>query len=143
MLQSLFTPPNRTRTLLFLGLCLGLAVAAALVGIDDNPPGLIMAALSGLSLVLAFTHAWRSASRFQRLIRLAVVVFILSLALGIGLQILVESTGMTGLGGQISGIYRYRPAVGCAFPVPSRPAGGDGRHLHPAKQGRAAIAAPF
>ena len=66
MFQSLFTPPNRTRTLLFLGLCLGLVVAAALVGIDDNPVGLIMAALSGISLVLAFTHAWRGGLFYSR-----------------------------------------------------------------------------
>ena len=41
-----------------------LAGAGALVGIPDNPPGIILLYCSGLTLVLAFAHRWKSPDRF-------------------------------------------------------------------------------
>jgi putative exporter of polyketide antibiotics len=41
-----------------------LALAAVLIGIDDNPPGAALAALSGTALATALVHHWRSPERF-------------------------------------------------------------------------------
>lgn len=72
MLKAFSTPGNRTRTLVFLTVCAALAVAAGFVGIDDNPPGLILAYLAGVALTLAFAHPWRSPRTFRRLLYAAV-----------------------------------------------------------------------
>lgn len=43
----------------------GVAVAAAfLVGISDNPPGILLLYGATASLILAFVHSWRSSKRF-------------------------------------------------------------------------------
>jgi hypothetical protein len=115
MLESFSTPRNRTRTLLFLGLCALLAIAAAGVGIDDNPPGIALALLSAASLVLAFAHPWRSAARFRRLIYVSILGFVLLLAAGVALQILVESTSLPGLASQILAFVGTASLLGAGF----------------------------
>ena len=58
---------NRARTLASLGIC-GLAViGAAIVGIDDNPPGLVLAYVAALFFIIAFVHSWRSKRQFGML----------------------------------------------------------------------------
>ena len=52
-----------------------LAGAAALVGIADNPPGIILLYCSGLTLVLAFAHRWQTPDRFLVLFLGAVLGF--------------------------------------------------------------------
>ncbi len=68
MLQVLATPRDRTRSLIFLAVCGAAAIAAALVGIDDNPPGIFLALAAAVALVLAFVHPWRTQKQFGRLL---------------------------------------------------------------------------
>jgi hypothetical protein len=63
MLQA-FTRPNRRLTIGLFVLCSGLAIAAALVGLADNPPGLLLALLAGMAAVAAFVHPWRTVNQF-------------------------------------------------------------------------------
>jgi len=44
------------------------AIAAAAVGIDDNPPGILLAFLAATAFVLAFVHPWRTARQFRFLL---------------------------------------------------------------------------
>lgn len=63
MLQ-VFTPVHRRRTLELFVLAGGLAIAAAMVGLDDNPPGLLLALFACMAAVAAFVHPWRAARAF-------------------------------------------------------------------------------
>jgi len=65
MIDALSTPRNKIRTLIFLVICGLLAIAAAAVGISDNPPGILLAFLAATALVLAFVHPWRTAKQFR------------------------------------------------------------------------------
>ncbi len=76
MIDALANPHNRNRTFIFLVACSVLAIAAIMVGIDDNPPGVILAYLSAFAFVLAFVHPWRTSKQFLRLIYQSVLVFI-------------------------------------------------------------------
>ncbi|HLF72701.1 MAG TPA: hypothetical protein VI524_00005 [Anaerolineales bacterium] len=73
MLDALSTPHNRIRTLILLGAC-GLSAIAA-VGIDDNPPGILLAFLAAIAFVLAFVHPWRTARQFRFLLYASVLGF--------------------------------------------------------------------
>jgi len=77
-----FAPGRRSWTAVLLGAAALLAVAARLVGIDDNALGISLAMLAAASLVLAIAHPWSSA-QFRRLIYASVVGFAALLALGI------------------------------------------------------------
>jgi len=51
------------RRLILLGSAGGLAAAAALVGIADNLPGILLVYLAGICLVIAVTPSWRHPRR--------------------------------------------------------------------------------
>ncbi len=81
MLAALSTPRNRTTTFILLAACCALAIAAAVVGIADNPPGIMLALLAAFALVLAFVHPWRAAAPFRLLFYgsfLGLVCFVLA-----------------------------------------------------------------
>ena len=78
MLKAFATPGDRSRTLFLLAVSAALAVGAAGVGIDDNPPGLALALASAATLVAAFAHPWRSPRSFRRLIYGSVAAFVAS-----------------------------------------------------------------
>lgn len=67
MIPALSTPRNRRRSLLFLAACIASGTAAALLGISDNPPGLALAFLAAIALLLAFAHPWRRSAQFRYL----------------------------------------------------------------------------
>jgi len=81
MLQALATPRDRTRTLILLAICGAAAIAAALVGISDNPPGIFLALAAAVALVLAFVHPWRTPRQFGRLLVASVLGFFLFVVL--------------------------------------------------------------
>jgi hypothetical protein len=56
-------------------------VAALLVGISDNPPGIILLYGAGLTAVLAVVHRWRSARRFGYLVLSAALGFLVLAAI--------------------------------------------------------------
>jgi hypothetical protein len=62
-------------TLLLLSVGLGSLVAALLVGVADNPPGLALCYLSVTGLLLALTNPWRAPGRFLALLALSVLGF--------------------------------------------------------------------
>jgi hypothetical protein len=72
-LQALATPRDRTRTLIFLAICGAAALAAALVGLSDNPPGILLALAAAVALVLAFVHPWHTPRQFGRLLLASVL----------------------------------------------------------------------
>lgn len=76
-MQALATPRDRTRTLIFLAICGAAAGAAALVGLSDNPPGILLALAAAVALVLAFVHPWRTPKQFGRLLLASVLGFLL------------------------------------------------------------------
>jgi hypothetical protein len=67
MLEALSTPRNRTVMLVFLGVCCACAIGAAVVGVSDNPPGILLAFLAATAFILAFVHPWRTSKQFKYL----------------------------------------------------------------------------
>ena len=68
MIVALSTPRNRKVTVVFLAIAAALAAAAGLVGISDNPPGILLAYGAAAALVLAFVHPWRTSRQFRYLL---------------------------------------------------------------------------
>jgi hypothetical protein len=62
-----FKPPYQRATAILVVLAAASAAGAVLVGIDDNPLGIVLALLAGTILVTAFVHHWRSPKRFLAL----------------------------------------------------------------------------
>ncbi len=83
MIDALSTPHNRIRTFILLVICGLLAIAAGAVGIDDNPPGILLAYLTATAFVLAFAHPWRTARKFVFLLLASVLGFVLFVILNI------------------------------------------------------------
>jgi len=78
MLEALSTPSNRTRTFVWFAVCCVLSAAAAVVGISDNLPGILLAFGAAIALVLAFVHPWRSAKKFQHLLLGSVIALVVT-----------------------------------------------------------------
>ena len=58
-----------------------LIVAALLVGISDNPPGIILLYCAALALVLAWARGWRQPRRFGVLFGASIVAFFVMAAI--------------------------------------------------------------
>jgi hypothetical protein len=108
MLEALSTPLNRQRTYLLLALCAALALVSGIIGISDNPPGLLCAFLSAVAFFLAFAHPWKTTIQFRRLFRLAGLSFIVSVALHIVFDLLAARAGHPGL---LRGLFNGAAAV--------------------------------
>jgi len=83
MIEALSTRTNKIRTFLLLGVCGLSAITSGIVGIDDNPPGVLLAFLAAVALVLAFCHPWRTARKFMVLLLASVLGFLLFVILSI------------------------------------------------------------
>ena len=68
----------RGSTLGFLSATAILTLAASLVGIADNPPGIILLYGAGVCLVLALAHRWRTPSKFGLLLGGSIVGFFIT-----------------------------------------------------------------
>jgi hypothetical protein len=77
MLEAFSTPHNRTLTSVFLAGGCSFAMAAIVVGVDDNPPGILLAFLAATASVLAFVHPWRTARQFRLLLFASLLGFVL------------------------------------------------------------------
>ena len=77
MLEALSTPRNRTLTFVFLAICCASATAAVVVGISDNPPGILLAFGAATALILAFVHPWRTAKQFGLFLCASVGCFVM------------------------------------------------------------------
>jgi len=76
MIAALSTRGNRIRTFILLGVCGLSAIGAAALGIDDNPPGVLLAYLAATAFVLAFAHPWRTPAPFLRLLFASILGFV-------------------------------------------------------------------
>jgi hypothetical protein len=56
-------------------------MASALVGLNDNPPGLLLALLACMAALTAFVHPWRTARQFGYLVLISALGFGLSAVL--------------------------------------------------------------
>jgi len=90
-MKEAFSKSNRLKTFILLALSILLTVSAAVAGVDDNPPGFVMALLAGTAVVLAFVHPWRSTRKFLFLLLGAVLGFILFIALSILLDSITQN----------------------------------------------------
>ena len=77
MIDAFSTPSNRIKTLILLVVCGLSAIASVVVGIDDNPPGILLALLAATAFVLAFAHPWRTVRKFMFLLLASVLGFVL------------------------------------------------------------------
>jgi uncharacterized membrane protein (UPF0136 family) len=83
MIDAFSTPRNRTKTLAILVICGLSAIASVIVGIDDNPPGILLAFLAATAFVLAFAHPWRTARKFMLLLLASVLGLVLFVILNV------------------------------------------------------------
>ena len=78
MINALSTHHNRMLSAVFLAVSCISAIAAGVIGIEDNAPGILCAFIAAVALVLAFVHPWRSAKQFGLLMLGAVLCFVIS-----------------------------------------------------------------
>jgi uncharacterized membrane protein (UPF0136 family) len=67
MIEALSSQRSRVTTVVILAIAAVLAAAAGIVGISDNPPGILLAFGAAAALVLAFVHPWRTSRQFRYL----------------------------------------------------------------------------
>jgi hypothetical protein len=73
-----------------------LAITAAVVGIDDNLPGILLAFLAAIAFVLAFVHPWRTAKKFMFLLLASILGFVLYIILNIILDTAAQDPAAAG-----------------------------------------------
>jgi len=66
---------SRRLTLLLCVICCGSLIAAFIVGISDNMPGLALCYIAAISIMLAFVHTWRKVKLFLLLLGASLVGF--------------------------------------------------------------------
>ena len=97
MIDALSTPRNRIWTLILVVISGLLAIAAVAVGIDDNPPGILLAFLAATAFVLAFVHPWRTSRQFRRLLYTSALGFVVFGLLHIVCEAIASNGGGLGL----------------------------------------------
>jgi hypothetical protein len=75
MLASVATPQNRRITLLLSASAGALVLAGLLVGVSDNPPGILLMALASVAVMLAAVHPWRAPKPFVMLCLASILGF--------------------------------------------------------------------
>ena len=96
MTSAFSLPKNRKMMLILLTICGLLAIAAVIVGIDDNLPGILLAFLAATAFVLAFVHPWRTARKFMFLLLASILGFVLFIILNIILDTVAQNPANTG-----------------------------------------------
>ena len=96
MSDAFSTPSNRIKALILLAICGLLAIAAVAVGIDDNPPGILLAFLAATAFVLAFAHTWRTARKFMFQLLASVLGFVLFIILNIIFDSVAQNPATSG-----------------------------------------------
>ncbi|MDY6875894.1 MAG: hypothetical protein SWK90_06805 [Chloroflexota bacterium] len=66
---------SRKVTLVLVTLCCVSLIVAFLIGISDNPPGLVLCYIAVTALILAFVHTWRQVKRFLILLGASLIGF--------------------------------------------------------------------
>ena len=65
-------------TYIYLATSLVLIIIGLIVGIDDNPPGIIIFFLGSIVLVIAFTHNWQRAKPYLFLVLFSLLGLVIS-----------------------------------------------------------------
>jgi len=91
MIDAFSTRSNRIKTLILLVICCLSAIASTIVGINENPPGILLALLAAVTFVLAFSHPWRTARKFMFLLLAAVFGFVLFIIISIVSDSIVQN----------------------------------------------------
>jgi hypothetical protein len=76
MPASVATPQNRRITLLLSATAGALVLAGLLVGVSDNPPGLLLMGLASVAVVVAAVHPWRAPKPFVMLCLASILGFV-------------------------------------------------------------------
>lgn len=78
-MKSFFGPrsgkSSQRATVVWVVLCCGFLIAAFIVGISNNLPGLALCYAAAISVILAFTHTWRKVKYFLILLGTSAVGF--------------------------------------------------------------------
>jgi len=96
-MDAFSSPRNRNITLILLAVCILLGVTAALIGIDDNLPGALLALFSGVAFVLAFVHPWRITRNFLFLLLAAVLGSVLFITVNILIDTTTQNSDRAGI----------------------------------------------
>jgi len=91
MIDAFSTRSNRIKTLILLVICCLSAIASTVMGIDENPPGILLALLAAVTFVLAFSHPWRTARKFMFLLLAALLGFVLFIIVSIVSDSIVQN----------------------------------------------------
>ena len=96
MIDAFSTSGNRIKTLVLLVVCGLSTIAAVVVGIDDNLPGVLLALLAALAFVLALAHPWRTARKFMLLLLASVLGLVLFIILNIMSDSIAQNPATSG-----------------------------------------------
>jgi hypothetical protein len=88
----MFSILNKKKTYVFITLSIISIAAALIIGIDDNPPGIILCFIGGLFLILAFTYNWNKVKPYLILAIASLLGFIISVLLHNFLSVTGEGT---------------------------------------------------
>lgn len=77
MFRTYLSPHNLIVSVILFAACSVLAYAASVVGIDDNPPGIALAYLAAMVLVLVFVHPVRTSKHFRYIMVASAIGFVL------------------------------------------------------------------
>ena len=66
---------SRKVTLVLVTICCVSLIVAFLIGISDNPPGILLCYVAVTALILAFVHTWRQVKRFLILLGASLIGF--------------------------------------------------------------------
>lgn len=76
LLPESFKISNLRVTLIFLAISIIFIAIAFIIGISDNPPGLLLLFLSSITLLYAFVHHWKESKKFKYLTIASIIGFI-------------------------------------------------------------------
>ena len=91
MIDVLSIPGNKNKTIILLVVCGLLTIVSAIIGVDDNPPGFLLALLAAAAFVLAFVHPWHTVRKFVFLLLESVAGFVLFVILSIILDSITQN----------------------------------------------------
>ncbi len=90
---------KQRQTYIYLSLSIISMVAAMIVSIPDNPPGIILSFMSSLLFILAFTHNWKQPKSYIILIISSVFGFVLFAVLHNVFEVIGKGTLWEVMGG--------------------------------------------
>jgi hypothetical protein len=76
---ALFNIGNRKKTLTYLLLSIVLIIASLIVGISDNPPGIVLIGVGTICFYYSFVHIWKKSRNFVLLIYVSIGIALLQI----------------------------------------------------------------